>query len=54
MSYDLEMVDKNEKVFELDKTLPEEECGGTYPLGGSTTTELNITYNYRWYYYQFF
>lgn len=53
MSHDLEMVNENGKVFELDKPLPEEECGGTYPLGGSTTTKINITYNYSWYYYQF-
>jgi len=34
----------------------EVEChqeGGTYCLGGSTTAELNITYNYGWFYKRF-
>lgn len=30
------------------------EEGGTYAVGGSTDADLNITYNYSWFYYDCF
>lgn len=49
MSYDLEYKDEADKLFDLGEVTEE---GGTYAVG-NTKTELNITYNYSWYYYQF-
>lgn len=43
MSYWIYLEDSNGETFELD--LPHTE-GGTYVLGGTTSTELNVTYNY--------
>jgi len=50
MSYDIYLADKNGDTFSLDEPLEE---GGTYVLGGSTETHLNVTYNYSWYYYKY-
>lgn len=50
MSYDIELLDKNKKMYLLDKPLEE---GGTHEWGGNMETCLNITYNYGWYYYMF-
>jgi hypothetical protein len=50
MSYDICYKDKEGRYFELD--LAHEE-GGTYPIGGTKNTQLNVTYNYSWYYYLF-
>ena len=49
MSYDIYYQDKDRNLFELGEVLEE---GGTYAVG-NTKTELNITYNYSWYYYHF-
>lgn len=49
MSYDISYVNENGNPFELDEIMEE---GGTYVVR-NTETELNITYNYSWYYYQF-
>lgn len=49
MSYDIDYLDEGGKYFELGKPMEE---GGTYGVG-NTNTELNITYNYSWYYYHF-
>jgi len=48
MSYDVELLDKNGKVL----VVPNHSEGGTYVVGGTPYAELNITYNYSWFYYQ--
>jgi hypothetical protein len=49
MSYDIELQDAiTGKVLELDS--PHYMRGGTYVLGGTTTAELNVTYNYAKHY----
>ena len=46
MSYDIDLVDENEKPYKVDKFSE----GGTQVLGGSTESSLNITYNYSKFY----
>ena len=46
MSYDISLVDPVTKE-DLVLDSPHQMKGGTYPLGGSRTASLNITYNYR-------
>ena len=48
MSYDIELVDKDGELFESKNKIQE---GGTYVMGGTEKTHLNITYNYSWFYY---
>ena len=43
MSYDIELVDEKDNKFELPYPI---EAGGTYQVGGTQETELNVTYNY--------
>ena len=50
MSFDLMLRDTDGNLFALDE--PETWCG-TQPVGGYTESELNITYNYSWYYRRF-
>jgi len=50
MSYDIDLLDNSGKHFQLGE--PHEE-GGTYQVGGTKDTTLNITYNYGWYYYEY-
>ena len=47
MSWDV-YLKKDDKVVKVDS----HEEGGTYAMGGTTNAELNITYNYSWFYYQ--
>jgi hypothetical protein len=42
MSYNVDLVDENDKIVEV---VPHSE-GGVYVLGGSLYATLNITYNY--------
>jgi hypothetical protein len=51
MSYDLGLYrDKNgAEALQVEN----HEEGGTHALGGTTDAELNITYNYAFFYYQF-
>jgi len=50
MSYSIKYTNEKGECFKLDKKHTE---GGTYVDGGTYDTELNITYNYSWYYYLF-
>ena len=45
MSYDIGLY-KDEDLVEV----PPFTEGGTYPIGGRTLAELNITYNYSWFF----
>lgn len=47
MSYDIYLNDSKDNLFKLDEKIEE---GGTYVLGGSTDTHLNVTYNYSHFY----
>ena len=48
MSYDISLVkDRNSVKVGLHRE------GGTYCLTGSDSAEMNITYNYAWFYYKF-
>ena len=49
MSYDIHMENKDGSTVEV----PRFSEGGTQVLGGSTEAELNITYNYSWFYYRY-
>jgi len=49
MSTDVELVDEKGKKCLVDK----HKEGGTYDIEGTTKAELNITYNYAWFYYKF-
>ena len=49
MSYDIHMRDKDGRIIEV----PKFSEGGTQVLGGSSEAELNITYNYSWFYYRY-
>lgn len=49
MSWDIDLIGEDGKPVIVD---PFEE-GGTYPVGGTDRAELNVTYNYSWFYYQF-
>lgn len=48
MSYEVELVDENGMLVTVDSF----EDGGTYPVGGSTTASLNVTYNYGVFFYK--
>ena len=50
MSYDITLNDPvTKETIQLD--MPHQMQGGTYAVGGTTESWLNITYNYsRWYY----
>jgi len=48
MSYDISLT-KNGKSVKVESF----EEGGTYVLGGSSEADLNITYNYGWFYYRY-
>ena len=48
MSYDISL-QKNKKPVKVKKF----EEGGTYVMGGSEEADLNITYNYCWFYYRY-
>jgi len=50
MSYDIQLLDRYGNPFKLKTPLKE---GGIYEIGGNRETNLNITYNYSWYYYMF-
>lgn len=51
MSYDIELCDPATKAtLELDT--PHLIAGGTYAVDGTTSLELNITYNYAKFYYR--
>lgn len=49
MSYDIYLKDDDGEYFNLDDLHNE---GGTYTVGGTKETHVNITYNYSWYYYK--
>ena len=49
MSWDIELIDENGNTV----VIPRHEEGGTYVLGGTDRAELNITYNYSWFYFHF-
>lgn len=49
MSYDLGLYHDSKPV-----QVERHQEGGTYALGGITEAELNITYNYSWFFYRFF
>lgn len=50
MSYDIELVDEDGNLF----TLPEKHFeGGTQQVGGNPNTDINITWNYAWFFYHF-
>lgn len=51
MSYDLGLY--KDKAGEEPVTVTLFEEGGTRPLGGTNEAELNITYNYAFFYYHF-
>ena len=49
MSWDVSLLyGEKEKFAQVDNC----EEGGTYAIGGSTDADLNITYNYSWFYHQ--
>jgi hypothetical protein len=48
MSYDVSLHDANGDVVQVDN----HEEGGLYALGGTTDADLNITYNYGWFYHR--
>lgn len=48
MSWDVYLKNTDGKVVSVEKF----EEGGTYLVGGSTEANLNITYNYSWFYYK--
>lgn len=48
MSYDLGLYKDDQPVL-----VKKHEDGGTYVMGGTDRAELNITYNYSWFYYKF-
>jgi len=50
MSYDIDYQDEKGKYFELEEA---HEEGGTFVVGGTKETSLNVSYNYSWYYYRF-
>lgn len=51
MSYDIDLCDPvTNKIIELDHI--HDIRGGTYAMGGTTETSLNITYNYGKHYYR--
>ena len=49
MSTDIELIDEKGNVCEVES----HEDGGTYVKGGITKAELNVTYNYAWFWYKF-
>ncbi len=49
MSTDIQLIDKKGKVCQVGK----HEEGGTHAVGGTTDAELNVTYNYAWFWYKF-
>lgn len=48
MSYDLGLFDNDQKPVQVERHTE----GGTLVLGGTTDAELNITYNYGRFYYE--
>jgi len=42
MGYDISLIDENENPVKVAL----HESGGTYPIGGTTSASINITYNY--------
>lgn len=50
MSYDVSLLGDDGKAVTVER---HEGEGGTYVLGGSATAELNTTYNYSFFYYNF-
>ena len=48
MSYDIELVGLDGQAVSVDRHAE----GGTYVMGGTTRAELNVTYNYAWFYYR--
>lgn len=48
MSWWVYMVDKDEQTLTCEPF----EDGGTYPLGGTSECELNVTYNYGGHFYK--
>ena len=49
MSYNIELCNKDGKPVEVETFIE----GGTLRVGGSFVAELNITYNYSWFYTHF-
>jgi len=48
MSWNVSLLYSNEKYAQVDN----HKEGGTYAMGGVTDADLNITYNYSWFYHQ--
>jgi len=48
MSYDIKLVDENGRPVEVSS----HQEGGIIAPGGNTVAEINITYNYSWFFYQ--
>jgi hypothetical protein len=46
VSYDIQLTENGIPV-----EITNHSEGGTYPIGGTTDANLNITYNYSWFYY---
>jgi len=49
MSYSIRYIDDVANTFPIDPLFE----GGILTVGGQTDTQLNVTYNYSWYYYMF-
>jgi len=47
MGYDISLIDKNGESVQVDRFSE----GGTQPVGGSTTADISITYNYSKFFY---
>lgn len=49
MGHDIQMVDKEGKELLVEQF----KEGGTYPLIGSKSAWVSVTYNYAWFFYKF-
>ena len=47
MGYDIQLVDEHGEIVQVERFSE----GGTQPIGGSTTADISITYNYSKFFY---
>lgn len=49
MSYDVSLEDESGTCVAVDRHTE----GGTYAVGGTVDADLNVTYNYSWFYFRY-